>query len=129
MATTAKAENSNIGGAGERPRGRKRDRTGPPPTAIPAIPAIEVWDRNRMLPRLIPVGPDELADDSREGRLAILRRLTTALRGERVRGRAGHWSYSLDRHIGLVQASAAERRLLAAIDRPTVAVGRPVTPR
>jgi hypothetical protein len=79
-----------------------------------------------MLPRLIPVGPEELADDGREGHLAILRRLTTALRGERARGRAGHWSYSLDRHIGLVQATAAERRLLAAIGGPATMNRRPV---
>ncbi len=72
------------------------------------------WDRTRMLPRLIAVGPEELADLSREGRAAIVRRLLRALRGERVRGRAGHWSYSLDRHIGLVQALAAERASLAA---------------
>jgi hypothetical protein len=37
-----------------------------------------------------------------------------ALCDERRRGRAGHWSYSLDRHIGLVRAVAAERRELAA---------------
>jgi hypothetical protein len=71
---------------------------------------IAGWDRERMLPRLIPVGPEELADRTPEGRLAILRRLAQALRGERRRGRAGHWSYDLDRHIGLVQALAAERR-------------------
>ncbi len=68
------------------------------------------WDRARMLPRLIPIGPEEIADESRAGRLAVLRRLAGALRGERVRGRAGHWSYSLDRHIALVQAIAAEHR-------------------
>ena len=69
------------------------------------------WDRSR-LPRLIPVGPDDLADTSRAGRLAVLRRILGALRGERMRGRAGHWSYSLDRHLGLVQALEAERRAL-----------------
>ena len=71
---------------------------------------IAAWDRRRMLPRLIAIGPEELADDSREGRAAVIARLLGALRGERARGRAGHWSYSLDRHIGLVQALAAERR-------------------
>ena len=75
-----------------------------------AAAAIAGWDRRRMLPRLIPVGPEELGDESREGRAVIVGRLMRALRGERVRGRAGHWSYSLDRHIGLVQALAAERR-------------------
>ena len=69
------------------------------------------WDRSR-LPRLIPVGPNELADTSRAGRLAVLRRILGALRGERMRGRAGHWSYNLDRHLGLVQAFEAEQRAL-----------------
>ncbi len=78
---------------------------------------IAGWERERMLPRLVAVGPEELADDGRSGRLTILRRILSALRGERARGRAGHWSYSLDRHIGLVQALAAERRALAALDR------------
>ena len=73
---------------------------------------MEAWVRERMLPRLVPIGPEELADLSRAGRIAILRRLLSALRGERVRGRSGHWSYSLDRHIGLVQAVAAERAAL-----------------
>jgi hypothetical protein len=74
-----------------------------------------------MLPRLIAVGPEELADVSRTGRSVIIRRLLRALRGERVRGRAGHWSYSLDRHVGLVQALAAERSSLAAtpVGEPT----------
>ncbi len=120
MATTAKAPNPKLG-----------DGAPPPPTTAAdrrrhRAAVIEGWDRNRMLPRLIPVGPEELADDGREGRLAILRRLTAALRGERVRGRAGHWSYSLDRHIGLVQAVAAERRLLAAIGMTTKANGHPM---
>lgn len=68
------------------------------------------WVRERMLPRLVPIGPEEIDDLSREGRLAVIRRLIGALRGERARGRSGHWSYSLDRHIGLLQAVAAERQ-------------------
>ncbi|MDK9697501.1 MAG: DUF6477 family protein [Siculibacillus sp.] len=84
--------------------------------AFAAPAAVEPWDRTRMLPRLIPVGPEELADESREGRLAMLRRLARALRGERMRGRAGHWSYSLDRHVALVRAWAAEHRLIAATE-------------
>ena len=78
---------------------------------------VEGWDRRRMLPRLIPIGPEELLDESHAGRLAVLKRIASALRGERTRGRAGHWSYSLDRHLGLVQALAAERRALPARDR------------
>ncbi|WP_206365358.1 DUF6477 family protein [Siculibacillus lacustris] len=77
------------------------------------IAGREAYRRERMLPRLIAVGPEEIADDTASGRSAVLRRLLRALRGERMRGRAGHWSYSLDRHVGLVQAAAAERRALA----------------
>ncbi|MBN9022365.1 MAG: hypothetical protein J0H08_09810 [Rhizobiales bacterium] len=68
------------------------------------------YDRARHLPRVIPVGPDEVADSSPEGRRAILRKLARALRAERSRGRAGHWTYDLNRHIALSQAFAAERR-------------------
>jgi hypothetical protein len=71
------------------------------------------YDRERHLPRVIPVGPDEVADLSPEGRHAILRKLARALRAERSRGRAGHWTYDLNRHIALRQAFAAERRAIA----------------
>lgn len=64
------------------------------------------------LPRLIPMIPSELADSSPAMRLAILRRLARALRSERNRGRSGHWTYDLNRHIGLAQAYAAERSAL-----------------
>lgn len=82
------------------------------------------WRRETMLPRLLPIGPEEIADLSPEGRLAVLRRIVRALRGERVRGRAGHWSYSLDRHLGLLQALAAERRALPAEARPGIPTSR-----
>jgi Family of unknown function (DUF6477) len=75
----------------------------------------DAYDRDRMLPRLLPVGPDEIGNVSIGGRLAIVRRLAKALRGERARGRAGHWTYSLDRHVGLHQAFAAETTALRAL--------------
>jgi hypothetical protein len=73
---------------------------------------IEAYDRHRHLPRLIPVGPAEVNDERPEARKAILARLARALRGERNRGRAGHWTYDLNRHIALKQAYAAERQML-----------------
>jgi hypothetical protein len=73
---------------------------------------IEPYDRQRHLPRVLPIGPAELADTSAEGRVAILKRLARALRAERNRGRAGHWTYDLNRHIALAQAYESERRLL-----------------
>ena len=74
------------------------------------------YERARHLPRVIPVGPDEVADESAAGRGAILRKLARALRAERSRGRAGHWTYDLNRHIALHQAYAAERQ---AAGQPT----------
>jgi hypothetical protein len=74
---------------------------------------VEHYDRTRHLARVLPVGPDEIADVSANGRRAILRRLARALRAERNRGRAGHWTYDLNRHIALAQAYAAERAALA----------------
>jgi hypothetical protein len=44
----------------------------------------------------------------------VLYRLARALRGERARGRAGHWTYDLDRHFGLIEAYRAERAALEA---------------
>jgi hypothetical protein len=73
------------------------------------------YDRALHLPRILPVGPQEIADVSEGGRRAILRRLARALRAERNRGRAGHWTYDLNRHIALTQAYAAERAALSRV--------------
>ncbi len=76
------------------------------------ISQAEPYDRLRHLPRVLPVGPAELADESVAARRKIVARLARALRAERNRGRAGHWTYDLNRHIALAQAYTAERRLL-----------------
>ncbi len=73
---------------------------------------VDAYVRRRHLPRILPVGPDEIADDSIAGRRRIVARLARALRAERNRGRAGHWTYDLNRHIALRQAYLAERRWL-----------------
>ena len=72
----------------------------------------DAYDRSRHLPRVLPIGPADIADDSEDGRRRILARLARALRAERARGRGGHWTYDLNRHIALAQAYAAERRHL-----------------
>lgn len=74
---------------------------------------VEAYVRERHLPRVLPVGPDEIADDSIAGRRRIAARLAQALRAERMRGRGAHWSYDLNRHIALRQAYLAERRWLS----------------
>ena len=66
-------------------------------------------ERSRILPRLIPLLPGEAAIDTEEGRRRVLRLLARALRSERSRGHAGHWTYDLDRHRALAAAYAAER--------------------
>ncbi|CAN5365462.1 hypothetical protein BH10PSE9_BH10PSE9_08500 [soil metagenome] len=77
----------------------------------------ELYERDRHLPRCLPVGPIEIGDRSVAGRRRILARLARALRSERSRGRGGHWTYDLNRHIALSQAYAAERRDLDLLMR------------
>jgi hypothetical protein len=77
----------------------------------------EAYERSRMLVRLLPVGPDEIAGSEPETTRRIVLKLARALRVERARGRAGHWTYDLNRHIGLMQALKAEQERLAASAR------------
>ncbi len=74
--------------------------------------AEAAYDRRLHLPRLLPLDPDAIADFSVEASRRIVRRLASALRSERTRGRAGHWTYDLNRHLALIQAYRAERRRL-----------------
>jgi hypothetical protein len=68
--------------------------------------------RARDLPRLIALWPREIADQSSQGSLLILSKLRRALRAERRRALAGHWSYELNRHLGLMTAYKAELGLM-----------------
>lgn len=70
------------------------------------------YRRREILPRLLPMYPVDIDDVSEECTRKLCLRLLSALRRERSRGRAGHWSYDLNRHIGLLQAYRAERRTL-----------------
>jgi hypothetical protein len=70
-----------------------------------------------MLVRLLPLGPDEIAGSEPETTRRIVLKLAHALRVERARGRAGHWTYDLNRHIGLMQALKAEQERLASTAR------------
>ena len=70
------------------------------------------YRREVMLPRLLPIVAKELADSSEENTKKLCLRLVAALRRERGLGRAGHWTYDLNRHIGLLQAYRAERTRL-----------------
>jgi hypothetical protein len=68
----------------------------------------EAYSRSRDLPKLIALWPHELDDLSRQGRLRVLAKLRIALRTERRRARSAHWSYDLNRHLGLLSAYKAE---------------------
>lgn len=68
----------------------------------------EEYDRLRDLPSLIALWPSEICDFSPAGTHKIICRLLIALRAERERGRSGHWSYNLERHLGLARAYKAE---------------------
>lgn len=60
--------------------------------------------RARGLPRLIALWPREPDDHSPEGCRRVLAKLRSALRAERRRALSGHWSYDLNRHLGLISA-------------------------
>lgn len=101
-------------GAGASPAPRQRqDLTARRSVRQTIAHGAEGYDRSRHLVRLIPIGPDELSDDSSAIRRKVLAKLARALRAERSRGRAGHWTYDLNRHLALSQAYAAEKRMAA----------------
>lgn len=98
----------------------------PPPDAKPADPAGHApsanYRRERDLPRLIPVGPRELILNSVADHARLVAKLRTALRRERQRGAAGHWTYDVARHARLLEVYRHECRLLEETDgsyRPT----------
>jgi hypothetical protein len=66
------------------------------------------YDRRSELPRVLPLWPHELDDETPEGRRRILARLHRALRAERRRGLAGHWTYDLARHLELLRVYRLE---------------------
>lgn len=67
-------------------------------------------DSHRLtnLIRLLPIPAAEIRENTRTTAKKIMSRLRSALRQERKRGRAGHWTYDLNRHIALYQALNTE---------------------
>jgi hypothetical protein len=86
--------------------GRRRLRACAQPPAKPTA----TYDRRTELARILPLWPAELADDSPRGRQLILAKLRRALRAERRRGIAGHWTYDLARHVELLRVYRLEKR-------------------
>ena len=71
-------------------------------------------DHTTGLAQLLPLWPHELNDmtpSGRERRIALLRK---ALRAERRRGLAGHWTYDLGRHSALLHCYKREVELAQA---------------
>ena len=66
----------------------------------------KLYDRARILPRLLPYLPVSASADE------IVAALGSAVRAERARGEARHWTFSYNRLIGLEQALRAERNAL-----------------
>lgn len=50
------------------------------------------------------VDMDQLPDQDEASKIHMCRRLTRLIERERLKGTRGHWSYDLNRHIGLKQA-------------------------
>ncbi|HPG89955.1 MAG TPA: hypothetical protein PLD46_09895 [Hyphomicrobium sp.] len=74
-------------------------------------------DRRAELQRLLPLWPSEANDLSLAGRRHIIHTIERALRGERRRGRAGHWAYNLSRHMALAQTWRLECAALKDAER------------
>jgi hypothetical protein len=66
------------------------------------------YERARDLPRLLPLWPHEMQTPSASDHARLLARMRCALRRERQRGLAGHWTYDLARHAQLLRAYRAE---------------------
>ena len=103
---------------------RSRSRSRPDTAATIPQPVVKAasrnrYDRGRDLPGLLPLWPSEIADDSPAGRHRIVQKLRRALRQERRRGLAGHWTYNLTRHAALLrawQSEASEMRPLGQLE-------------
>lgn len=76
--------------------------------------------RARDLVRILPMWPDEVSDQTIEGRQILVGRLRRTLREERRRGRAGDWSYDLARHAELLRCYRFEAAELEALSRRTI---------
>jgi hypothetical protein len=75
---------------------------------------------------VLPLWPHELSDMSAAGRRRRVVLLRRALRIERQRGVAGHWTYDLARHWALL---AWYREEVAALDEVATASGHATRPR
>lgn len=66
------------------------------------------YDRQRDLPRLLPLLAEEVHAATIDERRRLVSLLRRALRAERMRAHAWHWTYSPSRHAALLRATRAE---------------------
>jgi hypothetical protein len=79
-----------------------------------------LYNRARNLPRVLPLMTGRCEGPEPDTTRLIVQRLADALRRERRLGRAGHWTYDLNRHMALAQAWKAESDALRAVrSRPS----------
>ena len=83
------------------------------------------YDRSRDLPPLLALWPWEIEDMTPDGRQRLVARLRRALRLERQRAIAGHWTYDLARHARLLAAYRSEVAILVASQGSAVGQVRP----
>lgn len=81
--------------------------------------ADHLQKRRKRLASLVPLWPRDLDDTSRQGRVRLIALLERALRAERRRGLAGHWTYDLARHMQLLEAYRAEVQALRHLEART----------
>ncbi len=77
----------------------------------------ELYNRKRVLWRLLPACASELPGEEPDATQQIVQEIENALRLERQRGKTGSWTYDLNRHLALAQACRAERAHLARLTR------------
>jgi hypothetical protein len=77
-------------------------------TTVTSASGPSSYKRCRDLPRLLPLWPHEIEPSCASEHARLLARMRSALRIERQRGLAGHWTYDLARHAQLLRAYRAE---------------------
>ena len=104
------------GQSGRRPASRIRSWHAPARDDR-ASPVFAADARTRRLARLVPLWPREIESTDISAAKRVVTALERALRGERRRGRAGHWSYDMNRHMALSRALREERARLESLRR------------
>lgn len=82
-----------------------------------AIRPAPPYARASNLPALLGLWPREVDDYTFEGTQEIIKRLRTAIRTERQRGKAASWTYDINRHIRLFNALKHELGFLETISQ------------